>query len=79
MDFCRPLDPPLSKKAVKYEFNFNLFLSAVVNQILLPSSNNICVPFSEFIGSKAKSVVLMPIVLINKGQAPIKPFNLILN
>ena len=37
-----------------------------------PSSNNICVPFPEFIGSKAKSAVLMPIVLINEGQAPIK-------
>ena len=42
------------------------------------SSDNIHIPFSKVIGSEAKSVVLMPIVLVNEGQAPIKtiPFDI---
>ena len=72
MSFCRPLVPTLSKQAVKYEFDFNLFLSVVVNLIFPPSSKNICIPFPEFISSKMKSVVLIPIVFVNKSQAPIR-------
>ena len=71
MSVSRPVVPTLGKQAVKYEFDFDLFLSVEVNQIFPPSSDNICIPFPEFISSKTKSVVSMPIVLVNEGQAPI--------
>ena len=72
MSISRPLAPTLSKQAVKYEFDFNLFSSVAVNRIFPPSSKNICIPFPEFISSKMKSVVSMPIVLVSEGQAPIR-------
>ena len=72
MSVSRPLVPTLSKQAVEYEFDFNLFSSVVVNQIFPPSNENICIPFPEFLSSEMNSVVLMPIVFINKGQAPIR-------
>ena len=72
MSISRPLVPTLSEQAVQYEFNFDLFSSVAVNQIFPPSGENIYIPFSEFISSKTKPVVSMPIVLVNKGQTPIR-------
>ena len=77
MSFCRPLVPTLSKQAVEYEFDFDLFLSVVVNQIFPPSSENICILFPEFVSSEMKFVALMPIVFVNKGQAPIDKNHLV--
>ena len=63
------------------EFNFDLFSGLVVNQVMSPSRDTICILSPEFFISKVKSVVSMPIVFVNKGQTPIRAisFSLILS
>ena len=81
MGFCCPLVLAFSIQAIEYEFDFNLFSSVAINQVIPPSRDIICILFPEFSTSKMKSVVSMPIVFVNKGQAPIRTilFNLMLS
>ena len=72
MSFCYPLFLAFGIQAIKYEFNFDLFSSVAVNQVIPSSGDNICIPSPEFSTSKMKSVVSMPIVFVDKGQTPIK-------
>ena len=77
---CCSLVLALSIQAIEYELDFNLFSGVAVNQVISPSGDNIGVSSLKFFTSKAKSVVLMPIVFVDKGQTPIRtiPFSLIL-
>ena len=70
-----------SIQAIEYEFNFNLFPDVALDQVISPSGNNIGIPSPEFFTSKVKSVVLMPIVFVDKGQTPIRAisFSLVLS
>ena len=72
MSFCCPLVLAFHIQAVEYEFDFNLLSSVTVNQVLPPFRDNISILSIEFFTSKMKSVVLMPIVFVNKGQTPLK-------
>ena len=81
MSFCYPLVLAFSIQAIEYEFDLDLFSSVAVNGVIPPSRDNICILSPELSTSKMKSVVLMPIVFVNKGQTPIRTilFNLMLS
>ena len=61
-----------SIQAIEYEFNFDLFSGVVINQVIPPSGDNISILSLELFTSKTKSVVLMPIVFVDKSQTPIR-------
>ena len=69
-----------SIQAIEYEFDFNLFSGVVIDQVIPPSGDNISISCLELFTSKMKSLVLMPIVFVNKSQTPIRTisFSLIL-
>ena len=76
-----PLVLAFSIQAIEYEFDFDLFSGVVIDQVVPPSRNNIGISSLELFTSKMKSVVLMPIVFVDKSQTPIRTisFSLILS
>ena len=77
---CCSLVLAFSIQEIEYEFDFDLFPGVVVNEVIASSGDNIGILSLNFLTSKRKSVVLMPIVFVNKGQTPIRTisFSLIL-
>ena len=75
------LVPAFSIQGIEYEFNFNLFSGVVIDQVILPSRDNISISSLELFTSRVKSVVSMPIVFVDKSQTPIRTvlFSLILS
>ena len=55
-------------EAIEYEFNFHLFCGVVINQVIPSSGDNISISSLDLFTNKSKSVVLMPIVFVNKSQ-----------
>ena len=72
VSFCCPLVFAFSIQAIQYEFDFDLLSGVAVNQVVPPSRDSIGISSLEFFMSKMKSVVLMPIILVDKGQTPIR-------
>ena len=70
----------LSIQAIKYEFDFDLLLGVVVNQVISPSRDNICILSPKFFTSKVNSMISMPIVFVEKCKTPVRTssFSLIL-
>ena len=81
MGFRASLVLAFSIQAIQDEFDFDFLSGIVVNQIISPSRDDICILPFKFVSSKVKSICSMPIVLVNKGQAPIRTisFSLILS
>ena len=69
---CCPLVLAFGIQAIEYEFDFDLLSGVAVNQIVPLSRDNISILSLEFFTSKMKSLVLMPIVFVDKGQTPIR-------
>ena len=69
---CSSLIFTLNIQAIKYEFNFNLLPGVVVDQVVSPSRDNICISSLKFFTSKANSMVSMPIVFVEKCKTPVR-------
>ena len=72
MSFCCSLVLAFNIQTIKYEFDLDLFSGVALNQVISPSGENIGISSLEFFTSKMKSVVLMPIVFVDKGQTPLR-------
>ena len=60
----------LLNTGVVYEFDFDLLSDVAVNQVIPPSGDSIGISSLKFFTNKTTSVVLMPIVFVDKGQTP---------